>query len=51
LPGQPGLRLVRARRIEIVGHYGVPAQADGDPAGTVPVSVADAAGPIDIVVG
>jgi diacylglycerol kinase family enzyme len=45
------LRLVRARRIEITGRGGVPAQADGDPAGTVPVSITDAAGPIDIVVG
>ncbi len=51
LPRQPGLRLVRARRIEITGRGGVPAQADGDPAGTVPVSITDAAGPIDIVVG
>jgi diacylglycerol kinase family enzyme len=51
LPRQPGLRLMRARLIEITGRGGVPAQADGDPAGTVPVSVADAAEPINIVVG
>jgi diacylglycerol kinase family enzyme len=51
LPRQPGLRLVRARRIEFTGRGGVPAQADGDPADTVPISITDAAEPIEIVVG
>jgi diacylglycerol kinase family enzyme len=50
LPGAPGMRLVRASRVEILGSS-APAQADGDPAGCVPVSVRDAARPIDVVVG
>jgi YegS/Rv2252/BmrU family lipid kinase len=49
LPRQPGLRLVRAREVEILGS-GVPTQADGDPAGTVPVRVTDAREPIEILV-
>ena len=49
LPGAPGLRLVRASRVEISG--GAPAQADGDPAGCVPVSIRDASAPISVVVG
>jgi diacylglycerol kinase family enzyme len=51
LPRAPGLRLVRASRVEILGHGETPAQADGDPAGEVPISVRDAAAPIEIVVG
>ena len=49
LPGAPGLRLVRASRVEILG--GAPAQTDGDPAGCVPVSIRDAAAPLAVVVG
>jgi diacylglycerol kinase family enzyme len=49
LPDAPGMRLVRASRVEILGSS-APAQADGDPAGCVPVSVRDAAVPIEVVV-
>ncbi len=49
LPCAPGVRLVRASRVEILG--GAPAQADGDPAGCVPVSISDAAAPLAVVVG
>ena len=48
LPRAPGLRLIRASRVDIEGH--APAQADGDPAGCVPVSIRDAATPIEVVV-
>jgi diacylglycerol kinase family enzyme len=51
LPNAPGLRLVRASRVEILGMGEVPAQADGDPAGEVPISVRDAQAPIRVVVG
>jgi YegS/Rv2252/BmrU family lipid kinase len=51
LPCAPGLRLIRASRVEILGHGEVPAQADGDPAGEVPITVVDAAAPIQIVTG
>ena len=47
----PGVRHLRASRIDFVGNLPVPAQADGDPAGCTPLSVADAAGPIHVVVG
>jgi diacylglycerol kinase family enzyme len=50
LPRQPGLRLVAARQVEILGQ-GVPAQADGDPAGTVPLRVAVARQPIAVAIG
>ena len=51
LPRAPGLHLVRAKRVEILGDGdgGTPAQADGDPAGRTPVSVSDAAGPVEVV--
>jgi YegS/Rv2252/BmrU family lipid kinase len=51
LPNAPGLRLVRASHVEIMGHGQVPAQADGDPAGEVPITVVDATAPIQIVIG
>jgi diacylglycerol kinase family enzyme len=51
LPDAPGMKLVRGSRIEILGHGETPAQADGDPAGEVPISVRDASAPIEIVVG
>jgi hypothetical protein len=51
LPNAPGLRLIRASHVEILGHGQVPAQADGDPAGAVPITVVDAKAPIQIVVG
>jgi YegS/Rv2252/BmrU family lipid kinase len=50
LSHMPGLRLVRASCIEIESA-GVLAQTDGDPAGQGPLRVADAGGPIRIIVG
>jgi diacylglycerol kinase family enzyme len=47
----PGVRHVRARRIEVVGNTLIPAQADGDAAGFTPLSVEDAPGPIEVVTG
>jgi YegS/Rv2252/BmrU family lipid kinase len=49
LPNAPGLRLLRASHVEILGAGEVMAQADGDPAGVVPVKIRDAAGPLRIV--
>jgi len=47
----PGVRHVRARRVEVVGNAAIPAQADGDPAGFSPLNVMDAPGPIEVVTG
>ncbi|HET6307777.1 MAG TPA: diacylglycerol kinase family protein [Rhodopila sp.] len=47
----PGVRHVRARRIEFLQHMAVPAQTDGDRAGSAPLWVGDAAGPIQVVMG
>jgi diacylglycerol kinase (ATP) len=47
----PGVRHVRARRVEVIGNAPIPAQADGDAAGYTPLSVTDAPGPIEIVTG
>ncbi len=47
----PGVRHVRASRIDFIGNRISPAQADGDPAGCTPLSITDAPGPIHIVVG
>ena len=47
LPRAPGMRLLRAKRVEIFG--GAPAQADGDPAGEAPLLVRDAGGPLWVV--
>lgn len=47
----PGVRHVRANRVEVLGGGTVPAQADGDNAGFGPLSVFDAPGPIQVVVG
>ena len=51
LPSSPGLRLLRASHVDIFAQGEVKAQADGDPAGVVPVYVRNASGPIQIVVG
>jgi diacylglycerol kinase (ATP) len=51
LPHAPGIRLVQASRIDIACSRCIPAQADGDAAGTTPLAVMDAAAPIDIIVG
>ena len=51
LGGAPGVRHVRALRIEFIGNETVPVQADGDAAGCTPLCVTDAAAPIQVVVG
>ncbi len=51
LPNAPGMRLIRASHVEILGNGQVPAQADGDPAGEVPITVVDAQSPIQVVTG
>jgi diacylglycerol kinase family enzyme len=47
----PGVRHVRALRIDFIGNEAVPMQADGDAAGSTPLSVTDAPVPIQMVVG
>jgi diacylglycerol kinase (ATP) len=46
----PGVRHVRAGRIDFVDNRAVPAQADGDTAGCTPLSIMDAPAPIQVVV-
>ena len=50
LPHLPGLLLRPASSVTLEGA-GVPAQADGDPCGTLPVSVEDARVPLRVVLG
>jgi YegS/Rv2252/BmrU family lipid kinase len=50
LPRAPGMTLLRAREVEICEGESVLAQADGDPAGQAPMTVRDAARPIEVVV-
>jgi diacylglycerol kinase family enzyme len=47
----PGVRHIRARRIDFLQNDAVPAQTDGDSAGLAPLWVSDAPGPIQVVVG
>jgi YegS/Rv2252/BmrU family lipid kinase len=47
----PGVRHVRARRIDFLQNTAAPAQTDGDRAGLAPLWVCDAPGPIQVVVG
>jgi diacylglycerol kinase (ATP) len=47
----PGVRHVRALRVDFIGNDAAPAQADGDPAGCTPLCVTDAPSPIRVVVG
>ena len=47
----PGVRHIRARRIEFLGNSSAPVQTDGDKAGFTPLVVTDAPGPIHVVVG
>jgi diacylglycerol kinase family enzyme len=47
----PGVRHMRAARIEVGGNRPLPVQTDGDPAGFSPLSIVDAPGPIRVVVG
>jgi YegS/Rv2252/BmrU family lipid kinase len=51
LGGAPGVRHVRALRIDFIGNDAVPVHADGDAAGCTPLCVTDAPGPIQVVVG
>ena len=50
LPQAPGLTLMKAATIDILGNGSVKLQSDGDAAGFVPVSISDAPGAIAIVV-
>jgi diacylglycerol kinase (ATP) len=47
----PGIRHLRARRVDFVGNQTMPVQADGDAAGWTPLSVTDAPAAIPVVVG
>lgn len=47
----PGVRHIRAHRIDFLQNEAVPAQTDGDSAGCAPLWVTDAPGPIQVVVG
>ena len=47
----PGVRHIRARRIDFIQNDAVPAQTDGDSAGFAPLWVSDAAGPIQVITG
>lgn len=47
----PGVRQIRARRIDFIQNEAVPAQTDGDRAGCAPLWVSDASGPIQVVIG
>lgn len=47
----PGVRQVRALRIDFIGNKVLPAQSDGDAAGHTPLCVTDAPAPIQVVVG
>ncbi len=47
----PGVRHIRARRIDFLQNGSVPAQTDGDSAGFAPLWVSDAPRPIQVVTG
>ncbi len=47
----PGVRHLRAGRIDFMQNESVPAQTDGDSAGLAPLWVSDAPAPIHVVVG
>ena len=47
----PGVRHRHARQIEFIGNEAIPAQVDGDGFGFTPLTVSDAPGPIEVVVG
>jgi diacylglycerol kinase (ATP) len=51
LGSAPGVRHLRARRIDFLQNEAVPAQTDGDRAGCAPLWVGDAPGPIQVVMG
>ncbi|MBS0560267.1 MAG: diacylglycerol kinase family lipid kinase [Proteobacteria bacterium] len=45
----PGVRHLRASRVEVIGNDAIPAQADGDAFGFAPLAISDAPGPIEVV--
>ena len=47
----PGVTHRRASEVELLDQDGLPAQADGDPAGTAPLRVTDASGPLRVLIG
>jgi diacylglycerol kinase (ATP) len=47
----PGVRHVRALRVDFIGNMVAPAQADGEAAGFTPLCITDASAPIQVVVG
>ena len=47
----PGVTHRRASEVELLDQAGLPAQADGDPAGTAPLRVTDASGPLRVLIG
>lgn len=47
----PGVRHIRAQRIDFLQNNAVPAQTDGDSAGLAPLWVGDAPNPIQVVMG
>jgi diacylglycerol kinase (ATP) len=47
----PGVRRVRANRVDFIGNTPMPAQTDGDPFGCSVTSVTNARAPIRVVVG
>lgn len=49
IPRLPGVRILRASRITLQARVGVPVQADGDPAGSLQVSVRPALEPLRIL--
>lgn len=50
LPHAPGMIIRTATNVDILGNGSIPAQADGDPAGMTPISIRNAASPIEVVV-
>lgn len=51
LVGAAGVRHIRARRIDFLQNFAIPAQTDGDRAGFAPWWVCDAQWPIQVVTG
>jgi YegS/Rv2252/BmrU family lipid kinase len=49
VPRLPGVEIVFARRVRLLAVAPVPVQADGDPAGVLPVEVEDAPGGLRVV--
>jgi diacylglycerol kinase family enzyme len=51
LPRLPGVEIRRAARVRLgaARTASVPAQADGDPAGALPVEIEDAPGPLQVM--